>query len=114
VTETAAPCFGPDSGFDNRLEITGRILELDALRYTPAGVPVLGFKLEHRSRQEEAGLPREVEVELAAKAMGEMARLLAGSRLGIEIRVTGFLAHKSAKRRQPVLHVIAIEFVEGN
>ncbi|MDD5297772.1 MAG: primosomal replication protein N [Rhodocyclaceae bacterium] len=96
------------------MEITGQIVELDALRHTPAGVPVLGFKLEHRSRREEAGHPREVAVELAAKAMGEMARLLAGSRLGIKIRVTGFLAQKSAKIRQPVLHVIAIEFVEGN
>jgi len=110
LTETAAPCASPS---DNRLEITGQIVELDALRYTPAGVPVLGFQLEHRSRQEEAGQLRQVEASLPAKAMGELARLVAGSRLGADVRVTGFLAQKSAKIRQPVLHVIAIEFVEG-
>ena len=99
---------------DNRLELTGQVIELEALRHTPAGVPVLNFKLEHRSRQEEAGHPREVELDLAAKAVGDLARLLAGVKLGGRIRVAGFLAAKSAKYRQPVLHVTAIEFLEGN
>ncbi len=105
------PCASPVS--DNCLKITGQIIELDALRYTPAGVPVLGFRFGHQSRQQEAGHPREVTVDLSAKAMGELAHLLAGKTLGSQIRLTGFLAAKSAKNKQPVLHVTAIEFLEG-
>lgn len=80
---------------------------------TPAGVPVLGFRIRHRSRQVEAGLPRDVEVEIQAKAMGQVASLLADAKLGFYVRVTGFLAQKSARSRQPVFHVNTIEFVEG-
>ena len=89
------------------------MVELDALRHTPAGVPVLGFRIGHRSKQVEAGLPRDIEVEIQAKAVGQVASLLAGAKLGSYVRVTGFLAHKSAKSRQPVVHVNTIEFVEG-
>ncbi len=97
----------------NRLELTGFITELDSLRYTPAGLPALNFRLGHRSKQLEAGLPREVEVDMPAKALGELARLLAAAPLDRQIKAVGFLAHKSAKSRQPILHVTAIEFLEG-
>lgn len=112
MTESAAPAA---SGTDtNRLELTGQVMELEVLRHTPAGLPVLNFTLEHRSRQDEAGLSRDVELEIAAKALGDQARLLAGTKLGGRIRVAGFMAAKSARNRQPVLHVTAIEFLEGN
>ncbi len=97
----------------NRVELTGQLIEISALRHTPAGVPVLGFTIRHCSRQVEAGLPREVDLEASGVALGIPANLLAGARPGMQVRVSGFLAAKSLRSRQPVLHVNAIEFLEG-
>jgi primosomal replication protein N len=98
---------------ENRLTITGSIIELAQLRHTPAGVPVLNFRVAHASEQIEAGLARKVECELPAVALGQTARLMQGARPGDEVKLTGFLAAKSAKSKQPVLHVERIEFMEG-
>lgn len=97
----------------NRLSIEGSIIELTVLRHTPSGLPVLNFRIAHASEQTEAGLARRVDVELAAVALGPAAVLLGGSKPGDALRLDGFLAAKSAKSRQPVLHVERIEFVEG-
>ncbi|MBI3140865.1 MAG: primosomal replication protein N [Rhodocyclales bacterium] len=97
----------------NLLTITGSVIELAQLRHTPAGVPVLNFRIAHESEQVEAGQPRKVEVEVAAVALGQMATLMAGAKPGESIKATGFLAAKSLQSRQPVLHVERIEFVEG-
>ena len=45
-----------------------RLIELDALRYTPAGIPVVNFRLRHASEQIEAGAQRASEREVAAMA----------------------------------------------
>ena len=97
----------------NELTIVGSIIELAPLRHTPAGVPVLNFRIGHTSEQMEAEVPRKVEVELAAVGLGQMAMLLKGAKPGETIKATGFLAAKSANSKQPVLHVNKIEFVEG-
>ncbi|MCX7172203.1 MAG: primosomal replication protein N [Proteobacteria bacterium] len=93
--------------------LTGKLLELAALRYTPAGVAALNFRIAHASQQIEAGSPRTVECEIAALALGQTALLLAGAKPGDGVRLTGFLAAKSLKSRTPVLHVNEIEFLEG-
>lgn len=84
------------------------------MRHTPAGLPVVEFRLGHTSAQMEAGLLRQVECELAGIALGDTARLLAAASLGDGLMVSGFLAARSLKSRAPVLHVTEIEFKEGN
>lgn len=93
--------------------LTGKLLELAALRYTPAGIPALNFRIAHRSQQIEAGGRRQVECEMQALALGQAALLLAGAKPGEALRLSGFLAAKSLKSRTPVLHVNEIEFLEG-
>lgn len=56
---------------------------------------------------------RDVEVEMAVLAIGSQAELLAAAKLGMVIRIDGFLARKSLKSAQPVIHVNTLEFVEG-
>lgn len=56
---------------------------------------------------------RNVEVELQAVALGELASVLAAAVPGMKIRVVGFLAAKSLRSRIPVLHLSKIEFLEG-
>ena len=41
------------------------------------------------------------------------ARLMSAARLGMQVKVTGFLAGKSRDSKQLVLHATNIEFVEG-
>jgi len=97
----------------NRFEIEGVLCEIAALRYSPGGVPVLACSVEHRSTQIEAGLAREVSLEMQAVAVGEKAPLMAAARLGSTVRLVGFLAARSLRSRAPVLHIEIIEFLEG-
>jgi primosomal replication protein N len=90
------------------------ITQLKALRYTPAGVPVVEFRLKHESEREEAGGRRKVSAELDAIAFEAQARLVAASALGRALRAEGFLCAKSRRSAKPVLHVTNIEFSEGN
>ena len=90
------------------------ISQLKALRYTPAGIPVIEFRLKHESEREEAGAKRKVSAELDAIAFEAQARLLAASAMGRPVRAQGFLSAKSKHSAKPVLHVTNIEFTEGN
>ncbi|MDD5177294.1 MAG: primosomal replication protein N [Sterolibacterium sp.] len=93
--------------------LTGKLLELAALRYTPAGIAARNFRIAHASQQIEAGTQRSVECVISALALGPTALLLSGAKPGDGLRLSGFLAAKSLKSRIPVLHVNEIEFLEG-
>ena len=97
----------------NRLELSGRLLELGALRLTPAGVAALEFTVVHESEQREAGAGRKVQAEIGAIAFETEARLIAGRPLGSEVKLAGFLSAKSKRSKKLVLHVTNVEFVEG-
>ncbi|HSA90590.1 MAG TPA: primosomal replication protein N [Burkholderiales bacterium] len=83
------------------------------MRYTPAGVAAVEFRLAHRSEQDEAGARRAVEAEVSAVAFETQAKLLAGAKLGIGLKLNGFLGAKSKRSKRLVLHVTNIEFIEG-
>ena len=76
----------------NQLQIIATVLECQPLRYTPAGLPVLEMVLEHESKVVEAGRPRHVQLTIPAIAMGDLARMLAGTSMGTALRIEGFLA----------------------
>lgn len=88
------------------------MLERGSLRYTPAGVPVIEFRIDHASVQIEAGTSRRVECELACVAVGPTALLMKESSPDVIMTVGGFLAARSLKQKSPVLHVTTIDFVE--
>ncbi|HUL93951.1 MAG TPA: primosomal replication protein N [Burkholderiales bacterium] len=98
----------------NRVAVSGRLIELDGLRHTPGGVPMMKFRLQHDSTQTEAGVVRKVSCEIAAVAFEREARLLAAAKLGSSVKVTGFLAAKSRTSRSLVLHATEVEFKEGD
>ena len=97
----------------NRVEISGVITGLKALRHTPAGVPVVEFRLRHESERAESGAKRKVSAEIDAVAFESQARLLAASALGRPLKAEGFLCARSRRSSKPVLHVTNIEFMEG-
>ncbi len=87
--------------------ISGVVLSVEPIRYTPAGMPLLSFVLQHVSEQIEAGLNRKVECEVNAVAMGDIAKL--NIQLGSLIKAKGFLAKRSAKSHQLVMHINQLE-----
>jgi len=76
----------------NQLVLTACIAELDALRYTPAGLPALNIRLEHESDVQEAGQTRQVKATIKAVAFGAMAERLGKQALGSSWKFIGFLA----------------------
>ena len=94
--------------------ISGVVVGLQPLRYTPAGIPLLSFVLQHASEQSEAGLKRKVECEVQAVALGDIAK--SNIQIGDNIKAKGFLAKRSAKSTQLVLHIeqLQIEKLEAN
>lgn len=85
--------------------IEGEIIELEGLRYTPAGLARVAFKLRHCSTQMEAGMPRLVQCDVPALALGAVAEQVSRLSSGQVVKIEGFLAQRSMKSTQLVLHV---------
>ena len=85
--------------------IDGEVIESEGLRHTPAGLARLAFKMRHTSMQQEAGMQRQVQCEVPALALGEMAQKLGSLQPGQLLRAEGFLAQRSLKSTQLVLHI---------
>jgi primosomal replication protein N len=95
----------------NQTILNARIAEAKAMRYTPAGLPALDLTLEHESEALEAGLRRQVKVEIRAVAFGAHAETLARQAIGSGFRFTGFLA-APRHGKHPVLHIQSFQQVE--
>jgi primosomal replication protein N len=100
----------------NKLVLSGIVVGLEPIRYTPAGLPLLSLVLQHASEQIEAGLKRKVECEVNAVVLGDLASELAKQQisLGMAINVQGFLAKRSAKSTQLILHVTHLKLIDSN
>lgn len=96
----------------NRVGLTAALLEREAIRYTPAGVPIVGLKLSHRSVQREAGVDRTVEMEISAIAADRVALRIDRIALGAELKLQGFLAPRRRNVKALVLHVTEFELNE--
>ena len=93
----------------NEVELTGELTAIESLRYTPAGVALVNFRLLHRSQQIEAGVKRQVECEMNGIAMAEVAKAMSGMQIGQTVRVVGFLNRKNRMSAQQILHATKAE-----
>jgi primosomal replication protein N len=96
----------------NQVTLDARLQSRDNLRFTPAGLPVLDFALAHESTQIEAGAERRVACELAAVALGPIARELATVAPGASLRCRGFLARRYRTGVSVALHVNAFDLTD--
>lgn len=87
----------------NKLVLQAEVVQIEPLRYTPAGIPLLIVVLRHVSEQVEAGMKRKVECEVNAVTFGDLA--LKGLEIGSHIQASGFLAKRSFKSTQLVMHI---------
>ena len=97
----------------NEVVIDGRLLKRSALRYTPAGIPVVDLVLGHSSNQIEAGGRREARCEITAVAIGELAVRLSAAKINQPLQISGFLAQHSIGNRRLVLHAVDAEPIDG-
>jgi len=89
----------------NRVQLSGTLTEREALRYTPAGIAMLGARLSHRSEATEAGQSRQLEFDVALRFAGAIAARADRLQLGASILVDGFLAPRRRQSKSLVVHV---------
>ncbi|MGA8862693.1 MAG: primosomal replication protein N [Gallionella sp.] len=89
----------------NQVVISGELIALDGLRYTPAGVARVALTISHASQQPEANGLRQVQCEVDALAFAEVADKVARFAVGQNVKMRGFLARRSIRSRQLVLHI---------
>ena len=97
----------------NTIILSGTLIAREELRHTPAGMPALSFRIGHASEQTEAGLSRNVNLEIDGVALGEVAEKLSRGPLEGQYSFEGFLALRSKQSRMPVLHVNRFELNKG-
>jgi primosomal replication protein N len=95
----------------NKLVVSGEVVQLDALRYTPAGLPLLSFTVRHHSEQTEAEMQRKVECEVPVIAIGKIAEQAKAIQVASQVKLAGFIAKRSLKSSQLVLHLNAFEII---
>jgi primosomal replication protein N len=93
----------------NRLVISGALIQVESLRYSPAGVPIAEAVILHRSSQTVATQIRQVECELTVQASGLLASQLAQLTTGTQVKLEGALNRRSVNSRQLILILNRIE-----
>jgi primosomal replication protein N len=93
----------------NRLVISGALIQVEPLRYSPAGVPIAEAVIHHRSTQTVAMQARQVECELTVQASGSLASLLAQQTTGTQVKLEGTLNRRGVNSRQLILILNRIE-----
>lgn len=89
--------------------ISGALIQVDPVRYSPAGVPIAEAVVLHRSSQTVATQARQVECELTVQASGTLASQLAQLNTGTQVKLEGALNRRSVKGRQLILILNRIE-----
>ena len=78
------------------------------MRFTPAGLPALDLSLKHESSVTQDGQPRQVSVEIKARAIGEITQRLASVEMGSTHGFAGFLGSQR-NGRGVVFHVTELD-----
>ncbi len=96
----------------NKVSLTACVVQLQSLRYTPAGVPAINLVLEHESELIELDTPRIVKVQLKAIAFGALAETMSRQPLEISGTFHGFLAN-ARNGKGVTLHIQEFSKIQG-
>ena len=91
----------------NEYSLFGEIIYLESMRFTPAGIPVLSFRIRSKSEQSEAGLKKIVNVDIESVVIGELANH--DLRVGKKFSFFGFFDKRSKKSSHLVFHITQIK-----
>ena len=96
----------------NHIALSGTAYSLPEIRFSPAGIPISRFLLEHRSEQEEVALKRTVFCRVLTIACGdELVAILKSVQVGTPLKVIGFLNRAVSRKHtyQLVIHAKSID-----
>lgn len=93
----------------NQLQLAARIIEREALRYTPAGIPLVSAKLLHSLKQQNDEILQMINFEITAIAAGKISERFNQAELGNNFLFSGFLTRKSHKSKTLVFHIVDFE-----
>ncbi len=96
----------------NLLILTASLIAKDAIRYTPAGLPVIHCQLHHEGELREAIQVRQIRMNVEAVAIGEIHQELLTMDLGAEAVFEGFLTQKTLRNERLVFHITKITLNE--
>lgn len=91
----------------NQLTLTASVIGRQALRYTPAGLPVLDLTLHHESEVVQEGQPRRVSVELRGRAVGSVVPAVERLDIGASRDFSGFIGAQR-NGRGVVFHLLEV------
>ena len=89
--------------------LSATLVEKNAKRFTPAGLPVLECQMHHESQVREAAAMRTIGFECRVKAIGEIAERIEQLALGSVLTMTGFLAPARQHSKQLIFHITDFE-----
>ncbi len=98
----------------NQATLSAQLVERQALRFTPAGIPVSDLKIVHQSEVQEAGQTRTVGFEMQAIALGELAHQTQAAPLEARLKLTGFLAPRTKQSKSLVFHITGLETMQSS
>ena len=93
----------------NHFTLTAFLVTKDAIRFTPAGVPVIHCQLEHTGEANEVGVARKIQMIVEAIAIGPIQKGLEQMDLGTKAVFEGFLAPKTLRNQRLVFHITHIQ-----
>lgn len=93
----------------NHFTLTAFLASKDAIRFTPAGIPVMHCQLEHSGDVNEVGVARKIQMSVEAIAIGPIQKGLEQMDLGTEAVFEGFLAAKTLRNQRLVFHITHIQ-----
>ena len=89
------------------MTLTARIAERAALRFTPAGLPIVDVSLRHESEIAQAGGLRKLSFEIRGRAIGAISEALLAADLASDHVFAGFLGAQR-NGRGIVFHIQSI------
>lgn len=89
----------------NQLTISGVLVAIEPIRYTPTGYEVFQGKFHHRSETLQAGHVRRLEFDFEALAYDVPAQTLNQLSLGTAIEIKGFICTRSMRTNRLVVHI---------
>jgi primosomal replication protein N len=93
----------------NHFTLTAFLVSKDAIRFTPAGIPVMHCQLGHSGEVNEVGVARKIQMSVEAIAIGPIQKGLEQMDLGTEAVFEGFLAPKTLRNQRLVFHITHIQ-----
>ncbi|MBU3624683.1 primosomal replication protein N [Polynucleobacter sp. JS-Safj-400b-B2] len=93
----------------NHFTLTAILVSKDAIRFTPAGIPVMHCQLEHSGQANEVGVARKIHMNVEAITIGPIQKDLERMDLGTEAVFEGFLALKTLRNQRLVFHITNIQ-----